>query len=139
MITRDNVSIGVAAVAYFRRVDPVKSNVEIEDVSSAISQIAQTTVRNVVGRSLLDQVLTDTETLNTRIKEILDGLTQQWGAYVLLVELKDIELRGSGEPGLRRGRPLALRDQLHRVQPAAAMGSTTRTRTARKASTPVSP
>ncbi|MEW1661093.1 SPFH domain-containing protein [Streptomyces sp. NPDC093707] len=80
VITRDNVSIGVAAVAYFRRVDPVKSIVEIEDVSAAIGQIAQTTVRNVVGRSLLDQVLTDTETLNTRIKDILDGLTQQWGA-----------------------------------------------------------
>ncbi|MET9016082.1 slipin family protein [Streptomyces olivaceoviridis] len=92
VITRDNVSIGVAAVAYFRRVNPVKSIVEIEDVSSAVSQIAQTTVRNVVGRSLLDQVLTDTETLNTQIKDILDGLSQQWGIYVLLVELKDIEL-----------------------------------------------
>jgi hypothetical protein len=63
----------------------------IEDVSSAIDQIAQTTVRNVVGRSLLDQVLTDTEILNTQIKDILDRLTQQWGVYVLLVELKDIE------------------------------------------------
>ncbi|MFF4582654.1 slipin family protein [Streptomyces sp. NPDC001389] len=92
VITRDNVSIGVAAVAYFRRDDPVKSIVEIEDVSSAINHIAQTTVRNVVGRSLLDQVLTDTETLNIQIKDILDSLTQQWGVYVLLVELKDIEL-----------------------------------------------
>ncbi|MBX7553275.1 hypothetical protein K1Y78_36085 [Streptomyces sp. tea 10] len=60
----------MAAVAFFRRVDPVKSIVEIEDVSSAISQIVQTTVRNVVGRSLLDQVLTDTETLNSQIKDI---------------------------------------------------------------------
>ncbi|MEW1636831.1 slipin family protein [Streptomyces sp. NPDC093801] len=92
VITRDNVSIGVAAVAYFRRVDPVKSIVEIEDVSSAINHIAQTTVRNVVGRSLLDQVLTDTETLNIQIKDILDSLTEQWGVLVLLVELKDIEL-----------------------------------------------
>ncbi|WP_201776913.1 SPFH domain-containing protein [Streptacidiphilus anmyonensis] len=81
VITRDNVSIGVAAVTYFRRVDPVKSIVEIEDVSTAIVEIAQTTVRNVVGRSLLDQVLTDTETLNEQIKEILDELTQQWGVY----------------------------------------------------------
>ncbi len=78
VITRDNVSIGFAAVAYFRRVDAVKSIVEIEDVSSAIGQIAQTTVRNVAGRSLLDQVLTDTETLNERIRETLDGLTQRW-------------------------------------------------------------
>ncbi|MGW3042867.1 SPFH domain-containing protein, partial [Kitasatospora sp. NPDC001159] len=102
VITRDNVSIGVAAVAYFRRVDPVKSIVEIEDVASAVGQIAQTTVRNVVGRSLLDQVLTDTETLNERIKEILDGLTQQWGVLVLLVELKDIELPPSMQRAMAR-------------------------------------
>ncbi|EST36804.1 slipin family protein [Streptomyces roseochromogenus] len=102
VITRDNVSIGVAAVAYFRRVDPVKSIVEIEDVSSAVSQIAQTTVRNVVGRSLLDQVLTDTETLNIQIKDILDGLTQQWGVYVLLVELKDIELPAGMQRAMAR-------------------------------------
>jgi regulator of protease activity HflC (stomatin/prohibitin superfamily) len=92
VITQDNVSIGVAAVAYFRRVDAVKSIVEIEDVSSAVRQIAQTTVRNVVGRSLLDQVLTDTQTLNLAIREILDRITEQWGLYVFLVELKDIEL-----------------------------------------------
>jgi len=92
VITRDNVSIGVAAVAYFRRVDPVKSIVEIENVTSAVSQIAQTTVRNVVGRSLLDQVLSNTETLNESIKQILDGITERWGVYVQLVELKDIEL-----------------------------------------------
>ncbi|MEV6211868.1 slipin family protein [Kitasatospora sp. NPDC051914] len=102
VITRDNVSIGVAAVAYFRRVDPVKSIVEIEDVASAIGQIAQTTVRNVVGRSLLDQVLTDTETLNERIKEILDGLTQQWGVLVLVVELKDIQLPQSMQRAMAR-------------------------------------
>ncbi|GLX02722.1 slipin family protein [Microtetraspora sp. NBRC 16547] len=92
IITRDNVSIGVAAVAYYRRVDPVKSIVEIENVEAAVGQIAQTTVRNVVGRSLLDQVLTDTEKLNESIKHILDRITQQWGVFVLLVELKDIEL-----------------------------------------------
>ncbi|WP_431920982.1 slipin family protein [Nonomuraea jabiensis] len=92
IITRDNVSIGVAAVAYFRRVDPVKSIVEIENVQAAVNQIAQTTVRNVVGRSLLDQVLTDTESLNESIKEILDKITRQWGVFVQLVELKDIEL-----------------------------------------------
>ena len=77
IITKDNVSIGVAAVAYFRRVDPVKSIVEIENVQSAINQIAQTTVRNVVGRSSLDQVLSETETLNESIKEILDMTTER--------------------------------------------------------------
>lgn len=102
VITKDNVSIGVAAVAYFRRVDPVKSIIEIEDVSSAVAQIAQTTVRNVVGRSLLDQVLTDTETLNQRIKEILDELTKPWGVYVLLVELKDIELPNAMQRAMAR-------------------------------------
>lgn len=102
VITRDNVSIGVAAVAYFRRVDPVKSIIEIEDVSSAVAQIAQTTVRNVVGRSLLDQVLTDTETLNQRIRQILDELTKPWGVYVLLVELKDIELPNAMQRAMAR-------------------------------------
>jgi len=82
VITQDNVSIGVAAVAYFRRVDAVKSIVEIEDIRQAVAQIAQTTVRNVVGRSLLDQVLTDTQTLNLAIREILDRITQQWARFV---------------------------------------------------------
>ncbi|MFI0900654.1 slipin family protein [Streptomyces sp. NPDC020983] len=92
VITQDNVSIGVAAVAYFRRVDAVKAIVEIEDVAKAVGQIAQTTVRNIVGRSMLDQVLTDTQTLNLAIREILDSITEQWGVQVFLVELKDIEL-----------------------------------------------
>ncbi|NJP45725.1 slipin family protein [Actinacidiphila epipremni] len=92
VITQDNVSIGVAAVAYFRRVDAVKAIVEIENVTQAVGQIAQTTVRNIVGRSLLDQVLTDTQTLNLAIREILDSITEQWGVQVFLVELKDIQL-----------------------------------------------
>ena len=92
IITQDNVSIGVAAVAYFRRVDPVKSIVEIENVTAAISQIAQTTVRNVVGRSSLDRVLSETDELNLAIKDLLDKTTEQWGVLVHMVELKDIEL-----------------------------------------------
>jgi regulator of protease activity HflC (stomatin/prohibitin superfamily) len=92
VITQDNVSIGVAAVAYYRRVDAVKSILEVENVNAAVGQIAQTTVRNIVGRSMLDQVLTDTHTLNLAIREILDRTTQQWGVSVFLVELKDIEL-----------------------------------------------
>jgi len=92
IITRDNVSIGVAAVAYYRRVDPVKSIVEIENVTTAIDQIAQTTVRNVVGRSTLDQVLSETEALNESIRKILDSTSERWGVLVEIVELKDIEL-----------------------------------------------
>lgn len=102
VITKDNVSIGVAAVAYFRRVDPVKSIVEIENVQAAISQIAQTTVRNVVGRSPLDHVLAETETLNEKIKEILDTTTERWGVLVELVELKDIELPQSMQRAMAR-------------------------------------
>ena len=102
IITKDNVSIGVAAVAYYRRVDPVKSIVEIENVESAIDQIAQTTVRNVVGRSSLDQVLSATETLNEAIKEILDMTAERWGVLVQLVELKDIQLPESMQRAMAR-------------------------------------
>jgi regulator of protease activity HflC (stomatin/prohibitin superfamily) len=102
VITRDNVSIGVAAVAYFRRVDPVKSIVEVESVEAAINQIAQTTVRNVVGRSSLDQVLSETEVLNKSIQEVLDVTAEQWGVLVQLVELKDIELPQSMQRAMAR-------------------------------------
>jgi regulator of protease activity HflC (stomatin/prohibitin superfamily) len=102
VITRDNVSIGVAAVAYFRVVDPVASLVEIESVRTAIDQIAQTTVRNVVGRSQLDRVLSDTETLNESIKEILDVTTKKWRVLVELVELKDIQLPDTMQRAMAR-------------------------------------
>ena len=102
IITYDNVSIGVAAVAYYRRVDPVKSIVEIENVETAIHEIAQTTVRNVVGRSSLDRVLSETETLNEAIKEILDRTTERWGVLVQLVELKDIELPSTMQRAMAR-------------------------------------
>ncbi|MCU1525294.1 MAG: band 7 protein [Microbacteriaceae bacterium] len=92
IITRDNVSVGVSAVAYFRVVDPVKSVVAIENVYSAIDQIAQTTLRKVVGQHSLDETLADTDSLNLNIREILDVLTIDWGVEVTLVELKDILL-----------------------------------------------
>jgi regulator of protease activity HflC (stomatin/prohibitin superfamily) len=102
VITQDNVSIGVAAVAYYRRVDPVKSIIEIESVEDAIGQIAQTTVRNVVGQSPLDQVLSETEKLNQAIKELLDRTTEQWGVLVQMVELKDIELPATMQRAMAR-------------------------------------
>jgi len=92
IITRDNVSIHVAAVAYYRVVDAVKSVVAIENVSAAISQIAQTTLRNVVGQHTLDETLTETDRINLMIREILDRATADWGVLVTLVELKDIQL-----------------------------------------------
>jgi regulator of protease activity HflC (stomatin/prohibitin superfamily) len=92
IITKDNVSIDVAAVSYFQIVDPVKSIVEIENVVSATYQIAQTTVRNVVGQTTLDHVLSETVKLNEAVKLILDQATEKWGIYVSNVELKDIQL-----------------------------------------------
>lgn len=92
IITKDNVSIDVAAVAYYQVVDPVKAVVAIENVVSAIYQIAQTTVRNIVGQSSLDEVLSQTKKINDAIKAILDQATEQWGIYVSTVELKDIQL-----------------------------------------------
>ncbi len=92
IITRDNVSVGVSAVAYFRIVDPVKSVIAIENVYSAIDQIAQTTLRKVVGQHTLDETLAETDTLNVNIREILDIQTLDWGVEVTLVELKDILL-----------------------------------------------
>lgn len=92
IITKDNVSIDVAAVAYYQVVDPIKSIVEIDNVVSATYQIAQTTVRNVVGQSSLDEVLSQTAGINEKIKAILDVATEKWGIYVGTVELKDIKL-----------------------------------------------
>jgi len=92
IITRDNVSVDISAVAYYQVVDAIDSVVEIEDVVSAIGQIAQTTLRNVVGQHTLDETLTETAGLNANIAEILDRATELWGVKVTLVELKDIQL-----------------------------------------------
>lgn len=92
IITKDNVSIGVSAVAYYQVQDPIKSIVEIENVTSATYQIAQTTVRNIVGQSSLDDVLSQTSVINEKIKTILEASTERWGIFVGTVELKDIQL-----------------------------------------------
>jgi len=92
IITKDSVSVDVAAVAYYQVVNPIKSIVEIENVVAATYQIAQTTVRNVVGQSTLDEVLSKTAEINEKIKAILDVATEKWGIYVGTVELKDIQL-----------------------------------------------
>jgi regulator of protease activity HflC (stomatin/prohibitin superfamily) len=92
IITRDNVSVDVSAVAYFRIVDAVKSVIAIENVRAAIDQIAQTTLRKVVGQHTLDQTLSETDQINLDIRKILDVTTVEWGVEVTLVELKDIQL-----------------------------------------------
>ncbi|KAA0079363.1 slipin family protein [Mycolicibacterium sp. P9-64] len=102
IITRDNVSVDIAAVAYFRVVDPVRSLVAIENVRAAIDQIAQTTLRNVVGQHTLDEVLSGTEVINANIRQILDVVTLEWGVEVTVVELKDIQLPGSMKRAMAR-------------------------------------
>ena len=92
IITRDNVSVDVSAVAYFKVVDAVKSVVAIENVDAAIDQIAQTTLRKVVGQHTLDETLSETDKINLDIQAILDVTTIEWGVQVTLVELKDIQL-----------------------------------------------
>ena len=92
IITKDNVSIDIAAVAYYKIIDPQKSVIAIEDITSAVNQISQTTVRNVVGQFSLDQLLSQTSTINLQIKNVIDGHTEPWGAEVTAVEIKDITL-----------------------------------------------
>jgi len=102
IITRDNVSIDVAGVAYYRVVDAVRSVVAIENVAAAINQIAQTTLRNVVGQHTLDQTLSETSAINVNIREILDVNTAEWGVVVTLVKLKDIQLPESMKRAMAR-------------------------------------
>jgi regulator of protease activity HflC (stomatin/prohibitin superfamily) len=102
IITRDNVSVDVSAVAYYRVVDAVKSVVAIENVGVAINQIAQTTLRKVVGQHTLDETLSETDRINVNIREILDVATEEWGVAVTLVELKDIQLPESMKRAMAR-------------------------------------
>ncbi|HVW23269.1 MAG TPA: slipin family protein [Candidatus Saccharimonadales bacterium] len=92
IITSDNVSIDVSAVAYYQVNDPIKSIVAIENVVDAIYQIAQTTIRNVIGQSNLDDVLGKTSAINDKIRGILETATAKWGVDVSTVEVKDIQL-----------------------------------------------
>lgn len=102
IITRDNVSVDIAAVAYYRIIDARKSVVAIENVAAAIDQIAQTTLRNVVGQHTLDEMLSETSVINASIRQILDTTTLEWGVEVTLVELKDIRLPDSMKRAMAR-------------------------------------
>lgn len=92
IITKDNVSVDIAAVAYYHISDVQKSVVAIEDVYAAVNQISQTTVRNAVGKFMLDQVLSQTADINEQIKNLIDAHTEPWGVQVTAVEIKDITL-----------------------------------------------
>ncbi|HXS15192.1 MAG TPA: slipin family protein [Candidatus Saccharimonadales bacterium] len=92
IITRDNVSIDIAAVAYYKIISAEKSVLEIENVYNAINQISQTTVRNVIGQFSLDELLTHTVDINKKIKDVIDKHTEPWGVQVSAVEIKDVVL-----------------------------------------------
>lgn len=92
IITKDNVSIDIAAVAYYKIINPEKAVIAIANIYDAINQISQTTVRNVVGQFQLDELLSQTGAINQKIKEVIDTHTEVWGAEVGAVEIKDITL-----------------------------------------------
>ncbi|MBW2605571.1 MAG: slipin family protein [Deltaproteobacteria bacterium] len=92
VISRDNVSVKVNAVIYFRVIDPIKAVVEVEDYTYAMAQLAQTTLRSVCGQAELDELLSAREKINSQLQEILDTHTDPWGIKVTTVELKHIDL-----------------------------------------------
>ena len=92
VITRDNVPIKVNAVVYFRVLDPSKSMVDVEDYIMATSQLSQTTLRSVIGRAELDEVLSARDKINIELQQIIDERTDPWGIKVSAVELKELEL-----------------------------------------------
>jgi len=102
IITRDNVSIDIAAVAYYHVTNSARAVIAIENVYNAINQISQTTVRNVVGRFSLDQLLSDTSGINEQIKNVIDQHTEPWGAQVTAVEIKDIVLPDNMQRAMAR-------------------------------------
>jgi len=92
VITKDNVSVRVNAVLYFRVVEPEKSIIDVENFLFATSQLAQTTLRSVVGQAELDELLSKRDRLNAQVQTILDEATDQWGIKVMTVEMKDVDL-----------------------------------------------
>jgi regulator of protease activity HflC (stomatin/prohibitin superfamily) len=92
VITRDNISITVNAVVYFRVLDPNKAVVEVENYLYATSQLAQTTLRSVIGQSQLDELLSERDKINVKLQDVLDKQTEPWGIKVSLVETKQVDL-----------------------------------------------
>ncbi|MBN1320251.1 MAG: slipin family protein [Thermoleophilia bacterium] len=102
VITKDNVPVKVNAVVYFRVIDPSKSVIEVQNYIMATSQIAQTTLRSVLGQSDLDHLLTERDKLNARLQEIIDDQTDPWGIKVSIVEIKDVEIPGGMQRAMAR-------------------------------------
>ncbi|PBC40040.1 band 7 domain-containing protein [Rhodococcus sp. ACS1] len=127
IITRDNVSVDIAAVAYLRVVDARKSVVVMGNVGSAINQITHTTLRYVVGQHSVDETLSGTTVINGSIRQILDTTTLEWGIQVTLVELKDIQLADSMKWAMPRGAEREKRAEIiaaeGEAKAAAALGT----------------
>jgi regulator of protease activity HflC (stomatin/prohibitin superfamily) len=102
IITKDNVSVRVSAVVYFRVVDPVKATIEVENYKVATSQLAQTTLRSVCGQEDLDHILSERDALNKKMQVILDHETEPWGVQISKVELKEIDLPESMQRAMAR-------------------------------------
>src|SRR5213082_51606 len=102
VITKDNVPVRVNAVAYFRIVDPKAAVVQVENFMVATSQIAQTTLRSVLGQHVLDELLSEREKINAILQEIIDGATGPWGIKVSIVEVKDVEIPGGMQRAMAR-------------------------------------
>jgi regulator of protease activity HflC (stomatin/prohibitin superfamily) len=102
VITKDNVPARVNAVAYFRIVDPKAAIVQIENFMVATSQIAQTTLRSVLGQHLLDELLSERDKINAILQEIIDEATAPWGIKVSIVEVKDVEIPSSMQRAMAR-------------------------------------
>src|SRR5687768_888776 len=102
VITRDNVTVRVNAVAYFRVLDPNAAIVNVTDYIRATSQIAQTTLRSVLGQSVLDDLLSEREKINLELQQIIDEQTEPWGIKVSIVEVKDVELPQSMQRAMAR-------------------------------------
>ncbi|MCX8030400.1 MAG: slipin family protein [Thermodesulfovibrionales bacterium] len=92
IITRDNITVKVNAVVYFRPIDPIKAITEVEDYYFATSQIAQTTLRSIIGQSQLDELLANREQLNSELQKVIDQQTEPWGIKVTAVEVKNVDL-----------------------------------------------
>lgn len=102
-ITRDNVTLKVDAVVYYRVVDPVKAIINVQDYTFAVSQVAQTSLRSVIGQSDMDQLLSERDKVNTHLKDVIDAPTEQpWGIRVERVEVKDVSLPESMKRSMSR-------------------------------------
>jgi regulator of protease activity HflC (stomatin/prohibitin superfamily) len=102
VITKDNVTVRVTAVAYFRVIDPNKAVTEVENFLLATSQIGQTTLRSVLGKAELDSLLSERERLNVELQQIIDEQTEPWGVKVTTVEVKDVELPADMQRAIAR-------------------------------------